>query len=75
MCIAIPGKIISIDGIYAIVESMGLEQKVNIQLIESPNVGIYVLVHAGFAIECICEAYYTYLEERYHEYLANAEND
>lgn len=75
MCLAIPGKIKSIDGIYAIVDSMGLEQKVNIQLIDNPNVGLYVLVHAGFAIETICDEYYTYLEERYHEYLTYSEDD
>lgn len=50
MCIAIPGKIISIDPPRAKVDFNGNVVDVNIGLID-PVVGDYVLVHAGCAIE------------------------
>ena len=50
MCIAVPGKVVSIENNFAQVDYSGNLMKVNIGLIE-PNVGDYVLVHAGCAIE------------------------
>ena len=50
MCIAVPGRVVSIDGNYAQVDFRGNLMKVNIGIVE-PNVGDYVLVHAGCAIE------------------------
>ena len=50
MCIAVPGKVISLENNFAQVDYSGNIMKVNIGLIE-PNVGDYVLVHAGCAIE------------------------
>lgn len=50
MCIAIPGKIISIDSSRAKVDFNGNVVDVNVGLID-PKVGDYVLVHAGCAIE------------------------
>jgi len=50
MCIAVPGEVVSIDGSFAQVDFKGNRVKVNIGIVE-PNVGDYVLVHAGCAIE------------------------
>jgi hydrogenase expression/formation protein HypC len=50
MCIAIPGRIISVDGQHAQVDFSGNVVKVNVGII-TPEVGKYVLVHAGCAIE------------------------
>lgn len=50
MCIAIPGKIISIDPPRAKVDFNGNIVDVNAALVD-PEVGDYVLVHAGCAIE------------------------
>lgn len=75
MCLAVPGKILCFDKIYATVEIMGINQKINIQFIEAPSIGDYVLIHAGFAIEKIHEAYYQFLEEQYDEYITYAENN
>lgn len=50
MCIAIPGKIISVEGQQAKVDFSGNVVNVNVGLI-TPKVGQYVLVHAGCAIE------------------------
>jgi len=51
MCLAIPGKIVSIDGNTALVDFDGIEQEVIIALVLNPEVGKYVIIHAGYAIE------------------------
>ncbi|MHA1468492.1 MAG: HypC/HybG/HupF family hydrogenase formation chaperone, partial [Promethearchaeota archaeon] len=51
MCLAIPGKIVSIDGNTAVVDFDGIEQEVIIALVLNPEVGKYVIIHAGYAIE------------------------
>lgn len=50
MCLAIPAKIISINGEEAIAEIQGVRRKTIVSLINDPRVGDYVLIHAGFAI-------------------------
>ena len=50
MCIAIPGKVVEVDGARARVDYSGNQVTVNTGLVE-PKVGQYVLVHAGCAIE------------------------
>lgn len=51
MCLAVPSKIVEIDGAMATVDVMGLRKQVSLLLLpEEPKIGDYVLVHAGFAI-------------------------
>lgn len=50
MCIAIPGKVVKLDGMTATVDYSGNQVTVNTGLV-APKVGQYVLVHAGCAIE------------------------
>ena len=50
MCIAIPGKVVSVEGQTAQVDFKGNLVPVNIGLVEAKP-GQYVLVHAGCAIE------------------------
>lgn len=54
MCVAIPGKIISIDGDTAAVSFGGADMNVNISMVNAEP-GDYVLVHAGCAIEVMGE--------------------
>ena len=56
MCVAIPSKIISKDDLIATIEVYGARRQVNLMLLpEEAEVGDYVLVHAGFAIQKIDE--------------------
>jgi len=55
MCLAIPGKILEINGNQALVDFDGIKQNIVIALIQSPEIGKYVIVHAGYAIEQINE--------------------
>jgi len=50
MCIAIPGRVMEVNGDQANVDFNGNQVKVNIGLVELEP-GQYVLVHAGCAIE------------------------
>jgi hydrogenase expression/formation protein HypC len=55
MCLAIPMKVLDIEGTFGTVEIEGVKRKVSFQLLPHVEVGDYVLVHAGFAIEKINE--------------------
>ena len=55
MCLAVPLKIIAIDGKNAVGESMGMQRKLRVDFIPEPRIGDYVIVHAGFAIERLPE--------------------
>lgn len=55
MCLAIPMKIESIDGMDAKVSAGGSTIAANVMLLDEPKIGEYVLVHAGFAIKKIDE--------------------
>jgi hydrogenase expression/formation protein HypC len=54
MCLAVPGRIVSINGQNAMIDFGGVQREANVSLIE-PNVGDYVVVHAGFAIQVVDE--------------------
>ena len=51
MCLAIPAKVVRVDGNKAIVDYGGLEQEISLDLVEDVRPGDYVLIHVGFAIE------------------------
>ncbi|MGE5239236.1 MAG: HypC/HybG/HupF family hydrogenase formation chaperone [Chloroflexota bacterium] len=57
MCLAVPSRIISIDNLLATVDISGARKDVSLILLpDEAQVGEYVLVHAGFAIQKIDEA-------------------
>ncbi len=51
MCLAIPMKILKIEGDRALVSAGSVQRRVAINFLASPKIGDYVMVHAGFAIE------------------------
>ncbi|NJE62253.1 HypC/HybG/HupF family hydrogenase formation chaperone [Thermococcus sp. 21S7] len=55
MCLAIPGRIIEINGKVAIVDFGGVRREVRLDLLPEVGVGDYVIVHTGFAIERLDE--------------------
>ena len=55
MCLSIPAKIVSIDGTMAEVSAGGAVFKAGLHMIENAEVGDYILLHAGFAIQKISE--------------------
>ena len=56
MCLAIPSKIVELDGLMATVEVGGARKSISLQLMpEDAGMGDYVLVHAGYAIQKVDE--------------------
>jgi hydrogenase expression/formation protein HypC len=53
MCLAIPAKVLEVQGDIARVDfGQGVAREVNVMLVDA-NVGEYVLVHAGYAIQVV----------------------
>ena len=55
MCMSVPGKITSLDQDTASVDINGIIYQAGTHLIENPQIGDYVLVHAGYIIQKIDE--------------------
>lgn len=55
MCLAVPGKVIEIYETKAIIEIGNIKREVFIQLVPEIELGNYVIVHAGCAIEIVDE--------------------
>lgn len=55
MCLAVPLKIVELNGFDAVAEWEGVRRKIRVDFIPEPQVGQYVIVHAGFAIERLSE--------------------
>ena len=56
MCLAIPAQVKSInEDNLATVDILGVTRQVALDLTHSAEVGSYVLIHAGFAIEVVSE--------------------
>ena len=55
MCLAIPSKIIKIDNNIATIDVDGVRREASLLLLDDVQVGDYVVVHAGFAINKINE--------------------
>ncbi|UAL07562.1 MAG: HypC/HybG/HupF family hydrogenase formation chaperone [Candidatus Methanogranum gryphiswaldense] len=54
MCLAIPGKIIKIEGDLADIDFGGVIRQANVAMVEA-KVGQWAVIHAGFAIEIMDE--------------------
>ena len=51
MCLAVPLRIVSVDGKWAVGQANGLTQNLRVDFLPGIAPGDYVMVHAGFAIE------------------------
>lgn len=54
MCLGVPGKIVSVNGLVATVDFFGVQKQVNLHIVDEPVVvGDYILNHVGYAIRKI----------------------
>lgn len=53
MCLAVPEKVVAINGQIGSAEVGGIIREVNLMMISDVQMGDFVLVHTGFAIEKI----------------------
>ena len=58
MCLAIPAKVAKLEeGNLATVDILGVSREISVDLTPQAQVGDYVVVHAGFAIEVVDEQF------------------
>jgi hydrogenase expression/formation protein HypC len=55
MCLAIPMKLLTKNGDRGTVDLSGVHRQVVLSLVPSAEVGDYVIVHAGYALEILDE--------------------
>jgi hydrogenase expression/formation protein HypC len=55
MCLAVPGKVVELDGSMGRVDFGGIERELCMDLLPEVEAGSWVLAHAGFAIQLIDE--------------------
>ena len=55
MCLAVPLKLVEINGKDAVGEALGMRRSVRVDFIPDPKIGDYVMVHAGSAMERLPE--------------------
>lgn len=51
MCLAIPLRLVEVNGKEAVAEANGVRRTIRVDFIREPKEGDYVIAHAGFAIE------------------------
>jgi hydrogenase expression/formation protein HypC len=56
MCLAIPSKVTHIENGMATIDVDGVQRSASLMLMDDVNIGDYVIVHAGFAIQRLDEA-------------------
>jgi len=57
MCLAIPARVISVEGASALVSIEDVEYTASLLLLADVNPGDYIMLHAGFAIEKVDPEY------------------
>ena len=55
MCLAIPARIVELEGDRAVVVAMGNRWRARTTLLPGAKLGDLVLIHAGFAISIVAE--------------------
>jgi len=55
MCLAIPARIVELEGDKAVVDAMGNRWRAKTTLLPEAKLGDLILIHAGFAISLVDE--------------------
>ena len=55
MCLSVPGRVISIEDETAQVDVGGTTLNVGIQLLDKVDLGDFILIHSGFALQVISQ--------------------
>ena len=50
MCLALPCKVVDIDGENATIDVSGMKKGISLALLDDVAVGDYVIVHVGYAL-------------------------
>jgi hydrogenase expression/formation protein HypC len=76
MCLGVPGLVVELDDLSALVDFWGVRRRVRLDLVDEPvSVGDYVLNHVGFAIRRIAPGDVELTLAMYEQLLKHAEAD
>jgi hydrogenase expression/formation protein HypC len=76
MCLGVPGKVIAVDGLIAVVDFWGVRKQIHLEVVDEPvQPGDYILNHVGYAIRRIPATEIDATLALYEELLAHARND
>lgn len=76
MCLGVPGKVIAVDGLIAVVDFWGVRKQIHLEVVDEPvQPGDYILNHVGYAIRRIPAAEIDATLALYEELLAHAQKD
>jgi len=76
MCLGVPGRVVEVNGLVALIDFWGTRRKVRLETVDQPvRPGDYVLVHVGFAIRRIPEEEVTETLAFYEQLIRMAESD
>jgi len=54
MCLGVPGRVVEVQGLQAVVDFWGVRRKVSLEIVDQPvGPGDYILNHVGYAIRRI----------------------
>jgi len=76
MCLGVPGQVVELDELSAVVDFWGVKRRVRLDLVDEPvAVGDYVLNHVGFAIRRIPPEDVALTLEMYEQLLRERSDD
>ncbi|HEU4938860.1 MAG TPA: HypC/HybG/HupF family hydrogenase formation chaperone [Vicinamibacterales bacterium] len=76
MCLGVPGKVIAVDGLIAVVDFWGVRKQIHLEVVDEPvQPGDYILNHVGYAIRRIPATEIEATLALYEELLAAAQKD
>ena len=76
MCLGVPGQVVELDDLSAVVDFWGVRRRVRLDLVDEPvQIGDYVLNHVGFAIRRIPAEDVALTLQMYEQLLKEANGD
>jgi hydrogenase expression/formation protein HypC len=76
MCLGVPGRVVEVHGLIAVVDFFGVHRRVRLELVDQPVApGDYILNHVGYAIRRIPEDDIEGTLKMYEELLREAVDD
>ena len=76
MCLGVPGKVLTVNGLVATVDFFGVRRETRLDVVDEPVApGDYILNHVGFAIRKIPAEEIVETLALYEMLLREAEND
>ena len=76
MCLGVPGKVVSVDGLLATVDFWGVRKQIRLEVVDQPvQPGDYILNHVGYAIRRIPPEDIGVTLALYEELLKHAEQE